>query len=113
LAAPQVRLEALNVKRQEVYKQMGWKKLIIYRIQHNPIKVAITVIVSAFLLYQQRNVPVVLAMVSWIRTASTSLISFWKAAHVKLAAWSGLNLKRAFQNAIFRVNRPFTYFKQR
>ena len=94
LAAPQVRLEALNIKKQEIYKQMGWKKLTIYRIRHNPVKVALTVIVSAFLLYQQRKVPVVLAMMSWIQTASVSLISFLKAAYVKLAAWTGFKLKK-------------------
>lgn len=95
LAAPEVRLEALNVKRQEIQKQMGWKKLIIYRIRHNPRKVALAVIVSAFFLYQQRKVPVLLAIMTRIqKTASASLISFWNAAHVKFAASNWFTLKK-------------------
>jgi hypothetical protein len=85
LASPEVRLAALNVKKHEIYKQMGWKKVTMYRIRHNPLTVALTVVVSAFLLYQQRKVPVVAAILSWMQTASVSLITFWKAAYVKLA----------------------------
>jgi hypothetical protein len=93
LAAPEVRLEALQIQKQDIYKQMGWKKVILYRIGHNPGKIFLTVVVSALFFYQQRRVPVVMAVVSGIQTVSASLISFWNAAHVKLAAWTGFKWK--------------------
>jgi hypothetical protein len=96
LGAPEVRLDALNFKKKEIYKQMGWRKLTIYRIHHNRRKVALTVVVSAFLLYQQRKAPVVVAVVSGIQTASVSLILFCKAAYsyVKLAGLTWLKKSR-------------------
>lgn len=59
LAAPEVRLQALEEETREVKQLMGPWRLLLYRIRNNPIPVVIAVAASACLVYVKRDDPLV------------------------------------------------------
>lgn len=59
LAAPEVRLEALEEQTREVKRMMGPVRLFWYRVRHRAREIAVAVALSAtgLLVYQKRSVP--------------------------------------------------------
>lgn len=59
LAAPEVRLQALEEEMREVKQLMGPWRLLLYRIRNNPVPVSIALALSATLVYVKRDDPLV------------------------------------------------------
>jgi len=75
LASPEIRLEALLEQAREVEAMMGPRRLLWYRIRHNPRKILGSLLVSmtVILMYQLRHVPVVAQMLSVAGRACTQV----------------------------------------
>jgi hypothetical protein len=76
LAAPEVRLQALEEQVRRVKAQMGPWRLSLYRLRNNPLQVAtpIFVALSAVLLYAQRDDPTVVTFTTIARRAFSKLV---------------------------------------
>jgi hypothetical protein len=85
LAAPEVRLQALEEQVRRVQAQMGPWRLALYRLRNNPLRVVTRIVVAlaVVLLYAQRNDPTVVMA----RKAFSKLVVLLLALVQKEVAW--------------------------
>jgi hypothetical protein len=76
LAAPEIRLQALEEQIRRVKAQMGPWKLALYRLRNNPLQFAAPILValSVLLWYAQRDNPTVLTLKAIARKAFCKLV---------------------------------------
>ena len=77
LAAPEDRLDALQVQQRQIHKLMGRKRLALYRVQRYPLRVALVVAVVALFPYQQRTTAVMTAVTAALQTVLVKLQLLW------------------------------------
>jgi hypothetical protein len=98
LAAPEDRLDALQVQQRQIHKLMGPQRLALYRVRRYPGRVAMGAAVVAFFLYQQRTTAVMTAVTATIQTVLVKLQLFW----------SGLMIPTGKRKMVKRVIRSST-----
>jgi hypothetical protein len=87
LAAPEVRLEALEAQVREVKAMMGPWRLFLYRLRHvNPQSVVafLTLSVASIVMYQQRNLPAIATLIQTISLALSQLKNLVSLAGTKI-----------------------------
>jgi hypothetical protein len=98
LAAPEVRLQALEEQVRRVQAQMGPWRLALYRLRNNPLQVATRLIValSVVLLFAKRNDPTVVSA----RRAFSKLVVLLLTLVQKEIAWMFLYSKSKVMNLL-------------
>ena len=95
LAAPEVRLEELEEKVKAIKAQMGFQRLVLYRIRRNrkTLVVGAALSIVAVIVYQQRSLPVVARCVSTAAKASAAIASVATRTYAVLSGLPGLTMK--------------------
>ena len=69
LSEPEERLDAIRIQQENIYKIMGRKKLLLYRLKRYPLRILVGTSLVLLLLYELHREPVLLAVISSIQLA--------------------------------------------